>query len=315
MHLVRTGFLILALTLLFVLVGNLVGGQTGMVIAFLIAAAMSFFAYFNSDKMVLRMHRAVEVDRGSAPELYSIVEQLVANAELPMPKVYVIESPQPNAFATGRNPSNSAIAATTGLLDTLTREEVAGVIAHELAHIKNRDTLTMAMTATLAGAISMLAQFGLFFGGRSRSDNPLGPIGTLLAVLAAPIAATLVQTAISRSREYAADELGAHISQRPLWLASALQKLAQARGRFHLFSAEANPASAHIFIVNPLFNGGLAGLFMTHPRTEDRIARLQEIAAEMGQLQLGGPQTEMQDRPASARTRTSPFKGAKGPWS
>jgi heat shock protein HtpX len=313
MHLVRTGFLVLALTLLFILVGNLVGGQSGMVIAFLIAAAMNLFAYYNSDKMVLRMHRAVQVDRASAPELFSIVEQLVANAGLPMPKIYVIESPQPNAFATGRNPSNAAVATTTGLLDTLTKEEVAGVIAHELAHVKSRDTLTMAMTATLAGAISMLAQFGLFFGGRSRSDNPLGPIGTLLAILAAPLAATMVQMAISRSREYAADELGSHISQRPLWLASALQKLAQSRGRFHLYTAEANPASAHLFIVNPLFNGGLAGLFMTHPRTEDRIARLREIAVEMGQLRGGQP--EEPAGPGPAGPWTSPAsKGGKGPW-
>jgi heat shock protein HtpX len=265
--------------------------------------------------MVLRMHRAVHVDRASAPELYSIVEQLAANAELPMPKVYVIESPQPNAFATGRNPSNAAIATTTGLLDTLTKEEVAGVVAHELAHVKNRDTLTMAMTATLAGAISMLAQFGLFFGGNRRSNSPLGPFGTLLAVLAAPLAATLVQMAISRSREYAADELGSQISQRPLWLASALQKLAQSRGKFHLYSAEANPASAHLFIVNPLFGRGLSSLFMTHPRTEDRIARLQEIAVEMGQLQLDGPQAELRPRSIAAGTSRRLFKGEKGPWS
>ncbi|MEZ5926245.1 MAG: zinc metalloprotease HtpX [Hyphomicrobiaceae bacterium] len=315
MHLVRTGFLLLALTLLFVMVGFLVGGQTGMVIALALAGAMNLFAYYNSDKMVLRMHRAVQVDRGAAPELYSIVEQLVANAELPLPKIYVIESPQPNAFATGRNPANSAVAVTTGLLDMLSKEEIAGVIAHELAHIKNRDTLTMAMTATLAGAISMLAQFGLFFGGRSRNDSPLGPIGTLVAMLAAPLAATLVQMAISRSREYAADELGSHISQRPLWLASALSKLAQTRGRFRLVSAEVNPASAHLFIVNPLTGRGLASLFMTHPSTEDRIARLEEIAAEMGQVQLGGPVGERQARTSVPGSTGRPFKGERGPWS
>lgn len=314
MHFIRTGFLLLALTLLFVMVGYFVGGQTGMIIAFLLAAAMNLFAYYNSDKMVLRMHRAVLTDRQSAPELYSIVEQLSANAELPMPKVYVIENPQPNAFATGRNPSNSAVATTTGLLDMLTKEEVAGVMAHELAHIKNRDTLTMAMTATLAGAISMLAQFGLFFGRNQRQQSPLGPIGAMLAILAAPLAATLVQMAISRSREFAADELGSHISQRPLWLASALHKLAQVRGRFRLASAEANPASAHLFIVNPLA-GGLSGLFMTHPRPEDRIARLQEIAAEMGQVQLGGPQPEMEQGPVAVGTGHPPLTGEKGPWS
>lgn len=309
MHLVRTGFLLLSLTLLFVLVGYLVGGQSGMVIAFLAAAAMNLFAYYNSDKMVLRMHRAVEVDRSSAPELYSIVEQLVANAELPMPRVYVIDNPQPNAFATGRNPSNAAVAATTGLLDMLTKEEVAGVIAHELAHVKNRDTLTMAMTATLAGAISMLAQFSLFFGGNRRSNSPLGPLVTLLAVIAAPLAATMVQMAISRSREYAADELGAHISQRPLWLASALAKLAQVRGRFRMSTAEANPASAHLFIVNPLTGSGMRSLFMTHPATEDRIARLEEIAAAMGQTPVAG------DRPRSLPPSTEPGgRRDGGPW-
>ncbi|MFO1170581.1 MAG: zinc metalloprotease HtpX [Hyphomicrobiaceae bacterium] len=309
MHLVRTGFLILALTILFVLVGYLVGGQSGMTIAFLVAAAMNLFAYYNSDKMVLRMHRAVQVDRASAPELYSIVEQLAANAELPMPKVYVIDSPQPNAFATGRNPSNSAVAATTGLLDILTKEEVAGVIAHELAHVKHRDTLTMAMTATLAGAISMLAQFSLFFGGNRRSNSPLGPLVTLLAVIAAPLAATLVQMGISRSREYAADELGSHISQRPLWLASALAKLAQARGRFRMPTAEANPASAHLFIVNPLTGSGMRSLFMTHPATEDRIARLEEIAAEMGQAALPD------GRPGGLPPSTGAASGRQGgPW-
>jgi heat shock protein HtpX len=303
MHFVRTGFLILILTALFMGVGFLVGGQTGMLIALGVALAINLFAYWNSDRMVLRMQGAVEADERSAPELHSIVRQLAQNAGLPMPRVYVMHNPQPNAFATGRNPENAAVAATTGLMEMLSKEEMAGVMAHELAHIKNRDTLTMAMTATIAGAVSMLANFGLWFGGRR--DNPLGAIGSLLVMLAAPFAATLVQMAISRSREYHADELGAQICQRPLWLASALLKLDAARKRTINWSAERNPAHAHLFIINPLSGRHADSLFTTHPATANRVARLEEIARDWGQLTAdGGAATGeiAQSRQASSST-------------
>jgi heat shock protein HtpX len=292
MHFVRTGFLILILTALFMAVGFFVGGQMGMLIALGVALAINLFAYWNSDKMVLRMQGAVETDERSAPELHSIVHQLAENAGLPMPRVYVMHNPQPNAFATGRNPENAAVAVTTGLMEMLSKEEMAGVIAHELAHIKNRDTLTMAMTATIAGAVSMLANFGLWFGGRR--DNPLGPIGSIIVMLAAPFAATLVQMAISRSREYHADELGSQICQRPLWLASALLKLDAARKRTVNWRAERNPAHAHLFIVNPLSGGRGDSLFTTHPATENRVARLEEIARDWGQLSADGRPVEGQ---------------------
>ena len=308
MQLIRTGLLIAVLTAIFAGIGFLVGGQVGLAIAFALALALNAFAYWNADKMVLRMHGAVQVDEAQAPELYSIIRQLVANAELPMPRVYVMHNPQPNAFATGRNPENAAVCATTGLLEMLTKEEVTGVMAHELAHVKNRDTLTMAITATLAGAISMLANFGLLFGGR-RNAGPLGPVGALIAILAAPFAASLVQMAISRSREYHADELGSRISQRPLWLASALTKLADARRRFRNPTAEANPASAHLFIVNPFAGDGWKSLFMTHPPTEERVARLQAIAEEMHQLEA----------PSGGVSIVAPIAGdgssRRGPWS
>ena len=262
MSLFRTGLLLAALTGLFVGVGYIVGGQGGMMIAFLVALAMNAFAYWSSDQLVLRMYGAREVDAASAPQLHDIVRTLATCAGLPMPRVYIIDSEQPNAFATGRNPEHAAVAASTGLLRTLSADEVAGVIAHELTHVKNRDTLTMTITATLAGAIGMLANFGLFFG--NSRDNPLGPIGILLVSILAPIAALLVQMGISRSREYAADRGGAEISGAPLSLASALAKIERRAGQTRNFAAEANPATAHLFIVNPL-HGGLAGLFATHP--------------------------------------------------
>lgn len=297
----RTAILLAAMTGLFMAVGAAIGGQQGMMIAFFVALAMNAFSYWNSDKMVLRMHNAQEVDERTAPEYYDIVRQLAENAGLPMPKVYVIHSEQPNAFATGRNPEHAAVAATSGLLEKLSREEVAGVMAHELAHIRNRDILTMTVTATLAGAISMLANFGLFAGGGRNNNNPFGAIGTIAMIFLAPLAAALVQMAISRSREYEADKLGAHICQRPLWLASALQKIAAAAGRMPMMSAERNPATAHMFIVNPLSGQRMDNLFSTHPSTENRIARLQEIAAEMG------AEAQM----PSARARAA---GASGPW-
>ena len=295
----RTAVLLAFLTGLFMAVGYFIGGQSGMLIAFFIALAMNLFSYWNSDKMVLAMHNAQEVDERSAPELYDIVRQLAANAELPMPRVYVIHTEQPNAFATGRNPQNAAVAATTGLMDMLSREEVAGVIAHELAHVKNRDTLTMTIAATIGGAISMLANFGMIFGGGNRERGGLGVIGTLMMVFLAPLAAAVVQMAISRSREYEADRGGAEISQRPLWLASALQKIDAYAHQIPYDRAERNPATAHMFIINPLSGQGMDSLFSTHPNTENRIAALQEIAREMGQA--GGDA-----RPAAA--------AAGGPW-
>ena len=287
MNSLRTGILMAAMTGLFLAVGFLLGGTGGMVIAFLVAVAMNAFAYWNADKMVLRLYKAQPVDKSSAPALVGIVEQLADNAGLPMPRVYIIDDPQPNAFATGRNPENAAVAATTGLLKRLSAEEVAGVMAHELAHIRNRDTLTMTITATIAGAISMLANFGLFFGG-SR-NNPLGIFGAILVMILAPLAAGLVQMAISRTREYAADRGGAEISGQPLWLASALEKIDRAARGIDNHTAEGNPATAHMFIINPLHSQQVDNLFTTHPRTENRIQRLRQIAAEMGQATESSP--------------------------
>jgi heat shock protein HtpX len=281
MNSLRTGILMAAMTGLFLAVGFLLGGTGGMLIALAIAVAMNAFAYWNADKMVLRLYRARQVDRASAPSLVGIVEQLADNAGLPMPRVYIIDDEQPNAFATGRNPENAAVAATTGLLKRLSAEEVAGVMAHELAHIRNRDTLTMTITATIAGAISMLANFGLFFGG-SR-NNPLGLFGAILVMILAPLAAALVQMAISRTREYAADRAGAEICGQPMWLASALEKIDRAARGIDNRTAEGNPATAHMFIINPLHSHQVDGLFTTHPRTENRIARLRQLAADMSQ--------------------------------
>jgi heat shock protein HtpX len=288
MNFLRTSVLILLMTAIFLMVGYAVGGPTGMMIAFAASLAMTLFSFWSSDSVVLRMHGAQIVDERSAPEYYDIVRQLAANAQLPMPKVCIMHSPQPNAFATGRSPSHAAVCASTGLLDMMTKEEVAGVMAHELAHIKNRDTLTMAVAATLAGSISMLTNYTLLFGGGGRERSPLGPFGVIAIALAAPFAAMLVQMGISRSREYAADALGAEICQRPLWLASALGKLERNRGKFTNRTAEAAPATAHMFIVNPLTGQGFDNWFMTHPGTANRIAKLEQIAMQMGQLNQPG---------------------------
>ncbi len=277
MNYFRTSLLLAAMTSLFLGVGFMLGGSGGMMIALLLALAMNGFAYWNSDKMVLRMYGARAVDETSAPEYVRMVRLLAENAGLPMPKVYIIDNQQPNAFATGRNPENASVAATSGLLRMLGPQELAGVMAHELAHIRNRDTLTMTITATIAGAISMLANFALFSGG-SR-NNPLGFVGVLLLMVVGPMAAALVQMAISRSREYEADRGGAEICGRPLWLASALEKMSLAAGQIDNVPAERNPATAHMFIVNPLHSGQMDSLFSTHPSTANRIARLQEIAA------------------------------------
>lgn len=277
MSTIRTTLLLGALTGLFLAVGYLIGGQGGMVIAFLLAVGMNVFAYWNSDKMVLRMYGAREVDHRSAPVLHGIVEQLARKAGLPMPRVYVIDNPQPNAFATGRSPQHAAVAATTGLLQILNEEELAGVMAHELAHVYHRDTLTMTVAATIGGAIAMLANFAFFFGG-GRNDNPLGFVGVLLTAILAPVAAMLVQMAISRTREYAADAEGARICGHPLWLASALQKLEAGARRVPNMAAERNPATAHLFIVNPLSGRGMDNLFASHPSIDDRVARLRQMA-------------------------------------
>ena len=289
MNMVRTTLLMAFLTGLFVAIGFLIGGQTGMVIAFLFAAGTNVFAYWNSDKMVLRMYRAREVDEQSAPEFVHLIRRLSENAGLPMPKVYIADNPQPNAFATGRDPQHAAVCATTGLLERLSYEELAGVMAHELAHVKNRDTLIMTITATLAGAISMLANFAFFFGGGHDRRNPLGPLGAILIMIVAPLAAMLVQMAISRTREYEADREGAMISGRPLWLASALQRISSGVQRIDNMDAERNPATAHLFIINPLHGGNFSTLFATHPSTEQRVARLRAMANEMGQAPEAGP--------------------------
>lgn len=283
MNTFKTGILLAALTALFMGLGFLIAGSTGAFIAFFVAAAMNAFAYWNSDRMVLSMYGAERVDERTAPGYVCIVRQLAHNADLPMPATYIIRSPQPNAFATGRNPEHAAVAATTGLIEALGTEELAGVLAHELAHIKNRDTLTMTITATIAGAISMLANFAFFFGGAGNRDNQMGAIGTIAMAILAPIAAALVQMAISRTREYEADALGAEISGRPLWLASALEKIENAAHVLPNETAEANPATAHMFIINPLAGGMRDNLFSTHPATVNRIARLRELARAGGQ--------------------------------
>ena len=279
----RTAILMAAMTALFMGLGLLLAGEVGMIIALAIAGAMNLYAWWNSDKMVLRMHNAQEVDISSAPELVGMVRDMTQRAGMPMPKVYVMDEAQPNAFATGRNPENAAVAATTGLMRSLTREELAGVMAHELAHVRNRDTLIMTFTATMAGAISMLANFALFFGG-SR-NNPLGLIGVIAMMILAPLAAGLVQMAISRTREYAADREGAEICGNPIWLAAALEKIQRGAARIDNHAAERNPATAHMFIINPLHAHAHDKLFSTHPATENRIAALRAMAGETGRAQ------------------------------
>ncbi|WP_371037556.1 zinc metalloprotease HtpX [Rhodosalinus sp. FB01] len=277
MALVRTAMLLAAMTALFGLAGLALGGEAGMVLALVIAAGMNLYAWWGSDKAVLRAHNARLVTKASAPDLVGMVEDLAGRAGMSMPAVYLVDDDQPNAFATGRNPENAAVAATTGLLRTLSREEVAGVMAHELAHIRNRDTLIMTVTATLAGAITMLANFAFFFrGGR---DNGMGILGVLATMILAPLAAGLVQMAISRTREYEADRIGAEIAGQPLWLASALAKISGLAARIDMNSAERNPGSAHMFIVNPLHAHRHDNLFATHPATENRIAALKAMAA------------------------------------
>ena len=278
MNIIRTAMLLAFMTALFMGLGYLLGGAGGMLIALVIAIAMNFFSYWKSDQMMLKMHNAVEADPQNAPEYFEIVRRLAEAADLPMPAVYIINTPQPNAFATGRNPENAAVAASTGLLEMLSMEEMAGVMAHELAHIQNRDTLTMTITATLAGAISMIANFAMFFGGNR--GRGMGIIGTLAAVFIAPFAAGLVQMAISRTREYAADKRGAEICGNPIWLASALEQISGRAKNITNDAAEANPATAHMFIINPLGKHKRDNLFSTHPDTQNRIAALEALAGE-----------------------------------
>ena len=273
----RTALLMAALTGLFLMVGYLMGGESGMMTAFLIALGMNIFAYWNSDKIALRLQGARAVDEASAPQLVRLVGTLAENAGLPMPRVFLIDTPQPNAFATGRNPEHAAVAVTTGLMNELSSEELAGVIAHELSHVKHRDTLIMTVTATLAGAIFMLANFAFFLGGHRGNNNPLGAIGAILMMILAPLAAMLVQMAISRGREFQADAEGAAICGRPLWLAAALAKIENASCKSINQPAESNPASAHMFIINPLHGRAMDSLFSTHPSTAERIRRLQAM--------------------------------------
>ena len=301
MNLVRTGILLAALTALFGAVGYMLGGANGMLLALLFAAATNLFAYWNSDRLALSAHGAMEVDERTAPDLVRLVAELAGRAGLPMPKVCVIDNPQPNAFATGRNPQNSAVAVTTGLMQYLSRDELAGVVAHELAHIRNRDTLTMTVSATVAGAISTLAQFGFLFGGRG--DNRPHPIMGLAMMILAPLAAMIIQMAISRSREYEADRLGAEIARDPLALASALAKIENAAAQIPNEDAERHPATAPMFIINPLTGGGMDNLFSTHPATANRIAALQELARAMGA-----------SAPAASFTRPRWGGIRRGPW-
>ena len=288
----RTMLLLAALTALFMALGFTIGGRGGAIIAFLFAAGMNLFTYWNADKIVLRMHDAREVDAAAAPLLHGIISSLAQRAGIPTPRVYLIDSPHPNAFATGRNPENAAVAATTGLLRILDREEVAAVMAHELAHVQNRDTLVMTMAATIAGAISMLANFGLFFrGGDSRGNI----VAILLAVLVAPFAAMILQLALSRAREYGADRRGAHIHGNPRALASALAKLAEGAARIPNPVVERNPAAASLYIIPGLGRGD--SWFSTHPATENRIAALEAMAEELG---LHSPPPIAERRSASA---------------
>jgi len=275
----KTTILMAAIVALFGVIGAFVGGRQGMLLALLLGGAMNFFAYWFSDKMVLRMYNAQEVDEARSPYLYRIVADLTQRAGLPMPRVYIIDEAQPNAFATGRNPQHAAVAATRGILELLSERELRGVMAHELSHVRHRDILISTITATLAGAISMLANFAMFFGGRDSEGRPANPLAGLLVMILAPLAAALIQMAISRAREFEADRGGAEISGDPRALADALAKIdAYAKG-IALPTAEAHPETAQMMIMNPLSGGGLRGLFSTHPSTAERIARLHALAA------------------------------------
>lgn len=308
MNAVRTTFLLAALTGVFMAIGYVVAGEGGMLIALGAALVINLFSYWNSDKVVLRLQHAELVDPRRAPDLFGLVEGLAMNAGIPVPKIYLIHTDQPNAFATGRNPENAAVAVSTGLLRHLERGEIAGVIAHELAHIRSRDTLTMTITATLAGATSMLAQFGLFFGSRN-ANSPVGPIGAIFMIILAPLAAVIVQLAISRTREYEADRDAAEITGDPLALASALGKISRLSKNFENPWARRTPGMAHMYIVNPLAGGGSDNLFSTHPDVRNRIAALEDIARQMTPTRHVQP--VRRQRPRLVR-RGEPLRG--GGW-
>lgn len=278
---IKTTLLMAAIVGLFGALGALLGGAQGMLLALVIAGAMNVWAYWFSDRIVLRMYNAREVDANSAPELHGMVRELAQRAVLPMPRVYLIDEEQPNAFATGRNPANAAVAATTGLLRILTPRELRGVMAHELAHVKHRDTLISTVSAIVAGAISSIAQFGLIFGGRDEEGHAVNPLVGLLALIVAPFAAMLIQFAISRAREFEADRAGAAISADARALASALEKMEHYVRGIPLATAHAHPETAQMMIVNPLSGGGLAGLFSTHPDTRERIRRLLGLGGQL----------------------------------
>jgi heat shock protein HtpX len=316
MNYARTALLMAARTGLFLALGWALGGSQGMTIALVVACGMNVFSYWFSDRLVLRMYGAREIGEAEAPHLFRMVRDLAARAQMPMPRVYIMDDDQPNAFATGRNPENAAVAATTGLLRMLEPREVAAVMAHELAHVRNRDSLIMTVTATLAGAIGMLANFGMMFGAGARDSegrpNPLGAILGIAAAILAPLVAGLVQMAISRSREYEADRVGAEICGDPTALASALDKISRGAQAIHNDRAEANPASAHLFIVNPLAGGTRDSLFSTHPATENRIAQLLALARDRGMAPLhraASPQTQRAPQGPSQGSRP-----ARGPW-
>jgi len=281
-NLMKTAILMAAITALFMVIGRLLGGQQGMVLALLLALGMNFFSYWFSDKMVLRMYNAQEVDAQTAPQFYRMVQELAANAGLPMPRVYLINEDAPNAFATGRNPQHAAVAATTGILRVLTERELRGVMAHELAHVQHRDILISTISATMAGAIGMLANFAMIFGGRDEEGRPVNPVVSILVMILAPIAASLIQMAISRAREFEADRGGAEISGDPAALANALQKIHRYAQGIPLETAEAHPETAQMMIMNPLSGRGLSGLFSTHPSTEERVERLMALAQAQG---------------------------------
>ena len=277
-NMMKTAILMAAITALFMAIGAMIGGRSGMMLALVVALGMNFFSYWFSDKMVLKMYNAREVDETSAPRFYAMVRELAQRADIPMPKVYLIDEAAPNAFATGRSPEHAAVAATTGIVNVLTDRELRGVMAHELAHVKHRDILISTISATMAGAISMLANFAMFFGGRDSEGRPSNPIAGIAVAILAPLAASVIQMAISRAREFEADRGGAEISGDPAALASALDKIHRYAQGIPLHAAEAHPETAQMMIMNPLSGGGLRGLFSTHPATEERVARLMEMA-------------------------------------
>lgn len=317
----KTALLLGVLGLIFVAMGSVIGGRQGLVIAFIVALGMNILALWRSDSLVLKLHQAQEVGPADAPVYYGIVRALSERAGLPMPKVCIMPSPQPNAFAAGRSPASAAVCASVGLLDALTPEEVSGVMAHELAHVKNRDTLTMTVAATIGGAISMLAQwlqFSFLFGGQRRNGNWLA---TLAVMIAAPFAAMLVQMAISRSREYQADQVGARLCGNPLWLASALEKIQSMVRGIHNSEAEAVPATAHLFIVNPLTGAGFDNFFSTHPDTANRVAELRRLAEQMasdGTLSTtvagAPPLPPLPERGPWDMSANTPPNAPRGPW-